>query len=37
VRQTVLSRVSEVLTTGKAPEAAMAEAQKALEELAARV
>ncbi len=37
VRQMVLSRVSEVLTTGKAPEAAMAEAQKALEELAARV
>ena len=37
VRQLVLSRVSEVLTAGKAPEAAMAEAQKALEELAARV
>lgn len=37
VRQTVLSKVSEVLTAGKAPEAAMAEAQKSLEELAARV
>lgn len=37
VRQLVLSRVSEVLTAGKAPEAAMAEAQKAVEELAARV
>jgi multiple sugar transport system substrate-binding protein len=37
VRQIVLSRVSEVLTAGKAPEAAMAEAQKSLEELAARV
>jgi hypothetical protein len=29
--------VSEVLTAAEAPEAAMAEAQKALEELAARV
>jgi multiple sugar transport system substrate-binding protein len=37
VRQIVLSRVSEVLTAGKAPEAALAEAQKSLEELAARV
>jgi len=37
VRQIVLSRVSEVLTTNKAPEAAMADAQKATEELAARV
>ena len=37
VRQMVLSRVSEVLTTGKAPDAAMAEAQKSLEELASRV
>lgn len=37
VRQMVLSRVSEVLTAGKAPERAMAEAQKAVEELAARV
>jgi multiple sugar transport system substrate-binding protein len=37
VRQIALSRVSEVLTTGKSPEAAMADAQKAAEELAARV
>ena len=37
VRQMVLSRVSEVLTAGRAPEAAMAEAQQAVEELAARV
>jgi ABC-type glycerol-3-phosphate transport system substrate-binding protein len=37
VRQIVLSRVSEVLTAGKVPEAALAEAQKSLEELAARV
>ena len=37
VRQIVLSKVSEVLTAGKAPEAAMAEAQTSLEELAARV
>jgi hypothetical protein len=29
--------VSEVLTGGRAPEEAMADAQKALEELAARV
>jgi len=33
----VLSQVSQVLTAGKAPEAAMAEAQKSVEELAARV
>ncbi len=37
VRQIVLSQVSQVLTAGKAPEAAMAEAQKSVEELAARV
>jgi hypothetical protein len=37
VRQIVLGKVSEVLTSGRAPEDAMAEAQKALEELAARV
>lgn len=37
VRQMVLSRLSEVLTAGKAPERALAEAQKAVEELAARV
>ena len=37
VRQIVLSKVSEVLTGGRAPEEAMADAQKALEELAARV
>ena len=37
VRQMVLSQVSQVLTAGKAPEAAMAEAQKSVEELAARV
>jgi multiple sugar transport system substrate-binding protein len=36
-RQTVLRKVSEVLTAGKAPEQAMSEAQKALEELAARI
>jgi multiple sugar transport system substrate-binding protein len=37
VRQIVLSQVSQVLTAGNAPEAAMAEAQKSVEELAARV
>jgi multiple sugar transport system substrate-binding protein len=37
VRQAVLSQVSQVLTTGKAPEAALAEAQAAVEALAARV
>jgi len=37
VRQIVLSQVSQVLTAGKAPEAAMADAQKSVEELAARV
>jgi multiple sugar transport system substrate-binding protein len=37
VRQAVLSQVSQVLTTGKAPEAAMAEAQASVEALAARV
>ena len=37
VRQIVLSRISEVLTAGKSPEAAMADAQKAAEEMAARV
>jgi multiple sugar transport system substrate-binding protein len=36
-RQTVLQRVSEVLTAGKAPEQAMQEAQKDLEALAARI
>jgi multiple sugar transport system substrate-binding protein len=37
VRQIFLSKVSEVLTTGKSAEDAMAEAQKSLEELAGRV
>ena len=37
VRQIVLGKVSEVLTTGKPPEDAMAEAQKQLEDLATRV
>jgi ABC-type glycerol-3-phosphate transport system substrate-binding protein len=36
-RQIVLGKVSEVLVAGKAPEQAMAEAQKELEALAARV
>ena len=33
----MLTQVGQVLTTGKAPEAAMAEAQKVVEALAARV
>jgi len=36
-RQIVLQRVSEVLTAGKAPEQAMQEAQKELEDLATRI
>jgi multiple sugar transport system substrate-binding protein len=36
-RQTVLQKVSEVLTAGKDPEVAMKEAQQGLEELAARI